>query len=614
MKGPRFMPADAVAELDQQTLANLHAAHVKDGAPPEHRKLPFRNIRHALSLHAKTSRSRPYISYIDGNGEKQADLTYIEFNARAHQVANLLHDDLGVRRGDRVATIAYNHVDTVLVYYACWIIGAAVAPQNVAEDDQRIAFILRNSEAVVCLVRDEYLERAEHIIHGPEDEGVGAPNIRGIVQMGGEPDERYMHFDTLVKSLPTTYLGDGAPVKSDDDAIKDDPTGATPGLDDEALLVYTSGTTGAPKGVVLTQYNLLVDALGISQWQWITGGQRMMCVLPIHHVNGIVVTLITPMLAGASTVLNRAFSASRFWRTVVEEKVNIVSVVPTLLQFLLEYGREQEQAGNGIFGADINRRGLTRFRHFTCGAGTLAVGLVRDFENTFGYPILHGYGLSESTCYSCFLPIDLSWDEHQRWLLDYGYPSIGVPIETNEMAIFSADGSGQVLGPGERGEICIRGHNVMKYYFKRPDANTETFKFGWFRSGDEGFYELDPRGRPFFFITGRLKELINRGGVKFSPFDIEEVLLEIPGVKVGLAVAFKNDYYGEEVGAYIVPEEGAQPDAEAIIAYCRERMTFEKAPKAVVFGTEIPVTSTGKYQRLKLQDLFTEWEHTQFRK
>jgi len=291
----------------------------------------------------------------------------------------------------------------------------------------------------------------------------------------------------------------------------------------------------------------------------------------------------------------------------------VVSVVPTLLQFLLEHAEKEQSAGNGLFGDNISRRDLTGFRHFICGAGTLAVALVQQFENTFGYPILHGYGLSETTCYSCFLPIDISWKEHQRWLLDYGYPSIGCPIAPNEMAIFSPDGSGQQLSAGERGEICIRGHNVMKHYFKRPDANTETFKFGWFRSGDEGFYKEDERGRQFFFITGRIKELINRGGVKFSPFDIEEILLELPGVKVGLAVGFKNDYYGEEVGAYVVLEEGASVSKEAIIAHCREKLTYEKSPKAVVFGQDIPITSTGKYQRLKLQDLFLAWQNTQFR-
>ena len=183
----------------------------------------------------------------------------------------------------------------------------------------------------------------------------------------------------------------------------------------------------------------------------------------------------------------------------------------------------------------------------------------------FGVTIIHGYGLSETTCYSCFLPIDLSWRANQRWLLAHEYPSIGCPIEPNEMAIYhSADGSGLQLGEGERGEICVRGHNVMQGYFNRPDANAETFKFQWFRSGDEGFFLRDEVGRQFFFITGRIKELINRGGVKFSPFDIEEVLLGIDGVKVGLAVGFNNDYYGEEVGAYVVPEEGASRSLKRI--------------------------------------------------
>jgi long-chain acyl-CoA synthetase len=299
---------------------------------------------------------------------------------------------------------------------------------------------------------------------------------------------------------------------------------------------------------------------------------------------------------------------------VVDEHVNIVSVVPTLLQFLLEHGRNQEEVGHSLFGEGVTQNDVSHFRHFICGAGTLALALAREFENRFGLPILHGYGLSETTCYSCFLPIDIEWDEHLHWIRDHGYPSIGIPIQPNEMAIFSADGSGKQLGPGERGEICIRGHNVMKHYFKRPDANKETFKFGWFRSGDEGFYREDERKRPYFFITGRIKELINRGGVKFSPFDIEEVLLEILGVKIGLAVAFENDYYGEEVGAYVVLEEGAKLDETAILAQCREQMTFEKSPKVVVFGTDIPVTSTGKYQRLKLQNLFVQWKSTQFRK
>jgi acyl-CoA synthetase (AMP-forming)/AMP-acid ligase II len=581
--------------LDTATLAKIHEAHMVNGIPPEHIRVPYRNIRHLLSLQAKVSPDKVFLIYYDADGTR-TEFTYYQLNGLVHQVANFLHADLGVRRGDRVATIAFNHSDTVIIYFACWLIGAAVAPQNVTEDDPRIAYILRNSEAVVCLARHEYLERAEHIIHG-KDEGLGAANIRQIVQVGGEAQAGYLHFWTEIGNRPDTFTTDD-----------------TPTLDDEALLVYTSGTTGAPKGVVLNQYNLLVDAQGIAQWQGITGNQRLMCVLPIHHVNGIVMTLVTPLFAGASTVLNRAYSSSVFWKRMADEQVHIVSVVPTLLQFSLEYAELQEQNGQSIWGEGITQTDLRHFRHLVCGAGTLAMSLVKSFEDKFCVPILHGYGLSETTCYSCFLPIDLSWAQHQHWLLEYGYPSIGCPIEPNEMAIFDAAGIGQQLPPGERGEICIRGHNVMKYYFKRPDANVETFKFSWFRSGDEGFYQVDEQGRMFFFITGRIKELINRGGVKFSPFDIEEVLLEIPGVKVGLAIAFKNTYYGEEVGAYVVPQEGTALTADAVIDYCRQKMTFDKSPKVVIFGSEIPVTTTGKYQRLRLQDHFAEWEQTQFRK
>ena len=598
-------------QMDPLTAANLYQAHMKNGIPQDLKKVPFRNIRDLLSLHSKTSGDKTFLITYDED-DRAYKLSYAEFNARVHQAANFMVEDLGIGRGDRIVTIAYNHVDTVLIYFACWVIGAAVAPQNVSEDDRRIGFILRNSEARVCFVRSEYMERARNIIEGG-DGHEGVANIEQIVQVGGAARAPYINFYEALKNRPTTYLADESGAKSSDIPVNDGGDAAA-GLDDEALLVYTSGTTGTPKGVILSQYNLLVDAQGISQWQAITGNQRMMCVLPIHHVNGIVVTIMTPLYVGGSTVLNRRFSVSQFWERIVRDRVNVVSVVPTLLQFLIEYGEREQAKGNTIFGANISRRDLVHFRHLICGAGTLSVALAKAFSDLFGVTLIHGYGLSETTCYSCFLPIDLSWRANQRWLLAHEYPSIGCPIEPNEMAIYAADGSGLQLGEGERGEICVRGHNVMQGYFNRPDANAETFKFQWFRSGDEGFFLRDEIGRKFFFITGRIKELINRGGVKFSPFDIEEVLLGIDGVKVGLAVGFNNDYYGEEVGAYVVPEEGASVAEADIIAKCRESMPFEKSPKVVVFGSEIPVTSTGKYQRLKLQDRFAQWEHTQFRR
>src|SRR4051812_7544211 len=176
--------------LNDATIANIRAARTVNGVPPEHTQVPFRNLRHLLSLHATVTPEKTYIIHYDAEGSRE-ELTYAEFNAKVHQAAGFLYDDLGVRRGDRVATIAYNHLDTVILYFACWLIGAAVAPQNVSEDDRRIAFILQNSEAKICFVRSEYLARAAAII-GMIDEGQG--EIR-IVQMGGVPTESYLHFN-----------------------------------------------------------------------------------------------------------------------------------------------------------------------------------------------------------------------------------------------------------------------------------------------------------------------------------------------------------------------------------------------------------------------------------
>jgi long-chain acyl-CoA synthetase len=174
------------------------------------------------------------------------------------------------------------------------------------------------------------------------------------------------------------------------------------------------------------------------------------------------------------------------------------------------------------------------------------------------------------------------------------------------------DPQGNELSEDERGEIVIRGHNVMKYYFQNVEANESTFAHGWFRSGDEGFFKYDDQARKFFFITGRIKELIIRGGVNISPFEIDEILMNMPGVQTGIAVGFENDWYGEEVGAYVQAKEGAELTEPQVVEYCRKHLPFTKSPKVVVFGNNIPVTSTGKYQRNRCKDLFAQWKTVQF--
>jgi acyl-CoA synthetase (AMP-forming)/AMP-acid ligase II len=408
------------------------------------------------------------------------------------------------------------------------------------------------------------------------------PDLRQIVQTGARVHPSLPHYASEIARLPTSFR----------------PAVAPPSLDSDALIVYTSGTTGNPKGVLLDQYNLLVEAMAIAEWHQIAEDQRMMCVLPLHHVNGIMVTLMTPLYAGAAVVLNERFHAGRFFERLSAEKVSVVSVVPTFLQFLLHAK------------LDMEAYKLARLRHFICGAGPLTVELATKFEQTFKIPLVHGYGLSETTCFSCFLPIDLSPAEHRTWVSKHGLPSIGVPLTINEMTIH--DARGNEVPEGEKGEIVIRGHNVMVRYLGNSGVNDASFSHGWFRTGDEGYVRYDDTGRPFFFISGRIKELIIRGGVNISPFEIDEVLMSMPGIHAGIAVGFDNDWYGEEVGALVKIKDGMDLTEQQVLAHCRKHLPFSKSPKVVIFGDSIPMTPTGKYQRTQCREFFGKWKEVQF--
>ncbi|MEQ8523741.1 class I adenylate-forming enzyme family protein [Gracilimonas sp.] len=510
---------------------------------------------------------KTYLTYRDA-GQNRTEISYREFYEHVVNTARF-YQSKGLQPGDKIATISHNHWHTVIQYFAAWFCGLVVVPVNLGEDDNRIAYILENAEVKLALVRDEYAERIQTVI----DE---------ISQLG---DIEVVVCNDSVDSF-----------SAEEGELRE----AKVSIESEALIVFTSGTTGNPKGVVLTQCNLLEDARTISQWHNIDGQTKMMCVLPIHHVNGTVVTMITPFFVGGSTVLNQKFSAGHFFKAIEEEQVHVVSVVPTLLQYLTNYyeGKEAPES--------------EQFRHIICGAGPLTVKVAQNFEEKFGIPIIHGYGLSETTCYSCFIPAEQPKDEHNKWMRDFGYPSIGIPVPANNMDI--QDEQGNSMPEGERGEIVIRGVNVMKGYFNNREANESAFKNGWFRSGDEGFIKKDEEGNSYFFITGRLKELIIRGGINLAPLEIDEVVNKAPGVKAGIAVGFENDWYGEEVGAYVQLKEGAEQDEQVILDYCQQHLPFSKAPKVVVFGEELPVTSTGKYQRLKVAHLFEKWKEVQFRK
>ena len=511
--------------------------------------------------------TRNFLTYCDDERHVRRNYTYAEFGATVERLAKVFHATLGLTRGDRIATLLFNDDLTILTYFAAWMVGIAVVPINIEESTERKRYILEQADvsAAVCW-QDVYAEIKDLQAH--------LPGLREVLCLG----DGGLHDLMRPATGGRTHNPLGAPRLCP----------STSQLDDPALIVYTSGTTGPPKGVVLTGTNLLIDADAISAWHGFGLHDRLMCVLPVHHVNGIVVTLVTPLYCKGSVVLNRKFHTGSFWRRIHEEAVTSVSVVPTLLEFLLDADE------------DLAAYRLGRFRGTICGAGPLLKDTALRFEDRFSVPIHHGYGLSETTCYSSFLPTNLTPKQHRHWLADYEFPSVGMPLRHNVMTILNE--RGQPLPEGDRGEICIRGRTLCAGYFRRDDANEAAFQWGWFRSGDQGFYRADERGRPFFFIAGRLKELIIRGGVNISPLEIDDVLKGHQGVKFAMAIPFENRYYGEEIAAYIVPHNPTAPPTEAeLLAHCRCRLPFAKQPKIVLLGEEVPYTATGKPKRLELQ-------------
>lgn len=553
--------------MDKEIYDSILKAHTFGKLSGTDYLVSYRNMFELTEEKIRSNGNKIYLTFYDDKSNK-VNLSYKDFGQRLNQLANFLKEK-NIGKGDRVAIFSHNHFNTVIVYFACWAIGAVVVPINVSEDAHRVNYILENSNSKIVFTRKEYLEKL---------------NKAGISE-----SILIMHNDKIPFDMYSDELAHDKSITKED----------------ECMIVYTSGTTGNPKGVVLTQYNLMSDAKAISDWHNLHGDDVMMCVLPIHHVNGTVVTVMTTMFYGGKLVLNQKFQTEYFLKRLQDEKVKVVSVVPTLLQFLLH--SDEESSGYN----------LKNFSHIICGAGPLTCELAKNFENRFGLRIVHGYGLSETTCYSCFIPVNLKKDEHIKWQNDYGFPTIGIQIECNEMDIH--DDKGNPMNENEKGEIVIRGHNVMKYYYNNDEANRMTFEFGWFRSGDEGFYKYDSSGRKYFFITGRIKELIIRGAVNISPLEIDEVISSSDNVKAGIAVGFENDWYGEEVGALVILKDSSASEEiknkykEEIITHCRKELPFFKSPKVIVFSDTIPVTSTGKYQRNKVKDLFKEWKKIQFK-
>ena len=342
---------------------------------------------------------------------------------------------------------------------------------------------------------------------------------------------------------------------------------------DTALLLHTSGTTARPKLVPLSQANLVSSALAIAKTLRLGPEDRCLNIMPLFHIHGLMGALLASLAAGATVAAMPGFQPMRFVRWISELKPTWYTAVPTMHQAILQRARRNPDA--------VADSGLRLVRS---SSAALAPSVLASLERLFACPVIESYGMTEASHQMASNPLP---------------PAIRKPGTVGtaagpEMAVMAP--SGELLAPGEVGEIVIRGPNVTAGYVGNPEANAASFTRGWFRTGDQGLRD----GDGYYTITGRLKELINRGGEKVSPREVDEVLLEHPAVAQAVAFAAPHDRLGEEVGAAIVLEDGASLTRRQLRDFVAERLARHKVPRLVVFVDAIPKGPTGKLKRVGL--------------
>ena len=486
--------------------------------------------------------------------------TYAEFDAAVNRAATMLAAH-GIARGDVVSLLMPNSAEYIIGYFACWKLGALAGPVNSLLKEDETAFVMNNSEARAILLNSEFRERIENIRSE-------LSHLRAVIAFDNEA-EATRAFAGLSQKLDRE---EGRPSgKALADARASDT--ADIDLNDDAIIIYTSGTTGKPKGCLLTHGNVIANARQISNWLGFTQEDRLLTIMPLFHMNAVSVTTMSALYAGGSTVISPRFSASRFWNIVSDYQITSFGSVATMLSILLN------SYPNGV-PEGLRTRQL---RFAMCGSAPVPAEVMKKFEEIFNCPVIEGYGLSESTCRSTFNPPD----ERRR------AGSCGLPIG-NEMKI--VDDHDDEVPDGELGEIVLRGENILKGYFKNPEATTRAFRNGWFHTNDIGY--RDPDG--FFYIVDRKSDMIIRGGENIYPREIDEVLYQHPAVAAAATIGIPDPLYGEEVAAFVMMKEGIKASEEDLIAHCQSRLADYKCPKSIRIVKDIPKGPTGKLLKREL--------------
>ncbi|MFF4835352.1 long-chain fatty acid--CoA ligase [Streptomyces sp. NPDC001315] len=486
-------------------------------------------------------------------------LTYAELDAAANRVANLLADR-GIGRGDRVALSCPNRVEFPTLYYGILKAGAAVVPLNVMLQPREIAYHLTDSQvkAFFCHAGPTAAVPASAVAEAVAQ----APSCEHLILITDDPAD-----DSPLADVPTlsTVLASRSDVHESVCTLESDT----------AVILYTSGTTGSPKGAELTHANMTLNALTCHRTIEARQDDVHLIVLPLFHSFGQTVQMNAIFGIGARMVLMPRFEAAKVMRTLAREKVTVFAGVPTMYWKLLEEPVDD----------DTRKAVTTRLRMAISGGAALAVEIAERFRKAFGISIHEGYGLSETSPMVTF--------QHPGRPPKPG--SVGGPVWGVEMRL--VDPSGTEVTDGEPGEVAIRGHNVMKGYFGRPDATAEVLRDGWFFTGDIARRDADGD----YVLVDRAKDLIIRGGYNVYPRELEEALLTHPDVSLAAVVGVPHPVHGEEVKAYVVRRQGSHLSQDALRTWCKSAMAAYKYPRLFEFCDELPMTASGKILKRQLK-------------
>jgi long-chain acyl-CoA synthetase len=491
-------------------------------------------------------------------------LTYAQVNGAANQVANLLASR-GIGKGDKVALSCANLPYFSIIYFGILKAGGTVVPLNVLLKGREVAYHLGDSEA-----------KAYFCFQGTPELPIGQEGHVGFEQADGCEHFWMITVDPAAPSPidGTETLGQGM--------AQQPPTFDTVATDedDTAIILYTSGTTGQPKGAELRHRNMRDNALS---GEALFGADAYnpdtyLCVLPLFHSFGQSVIQNGGFAYGGTVVMLPRFDADAALKTMAKENVTFFAGVPTMYWGLL----------GALDGSGVDVKELAaNLRVAVAGGSALPVEVHKDFEKKFGVTILEGYGLSETSPVASFS----KFGEGVR------VGSIGTPIPGVEMKLLKPESWDEVDdGPGAIGEIAIKGHNIMKGYYNRPDATDEVIQDGWFRSGDLG--KRDDDG--WYYIVDRSKDMIIRGGYNVYPREIEEVLMTHPDVSLAAVIGVPHESHGEEIKAVVIRNDDATVTEDELVAWSKDQMAAYKYPRLVEFVSALPMTATGKILKREL--------------